>query len=108
MTKDLTNSDLDRKNILNNNVAIQEVYQQIGFYGFKHDGKYRFTKQQLADYFGVDNRTIERIVENNKTEIEESGYEVYTGFKLRNFKDKISEFIKKYEGLMFPTSMSGA
>jgi hypothetical protein len=33
MAKDLTNSDLDRKNILNNNIAIQEVYQQVGFLG---------------------------------------------------------------------------
>jgi len=96
MSKDLTNSDLDRKNILNNDVAIQEVYQQIGFYGFKHDGKYRFTKQQLADYFEVDTRTIERIVEGNKIEIEESGYEIYTGYKLKDFKDKVVDFIKKY------------
>ncbi len=95
MPKDLTNSDLDRKNILNNNIAIQELYQQVGFFGFKHDGKYRFTKQQLANYFEVDIRTIERIVENNKEEILESGYEVYSGIKLRDFKDKISDFVKK-------------
>lgn len=95
MKKDLTTSDLDRKNILNNNVAIQEVYQQVGFFGFKHDGKFRFTKQQLAEYFEVDIRTIERIVENHKKEIVESGYEIYTGFKLKDFKDKIADFVKK-------------
>lgn len=95
MAKDLTNSDLDRKNILNNNVAIQEVYQQIGFFGFKHDGKFRFTKQQLAEYFEVDIRTIERIVESYREEIVESGYEIYTGFKLKDFKDKVIEFIKR-------------
>ena len=94
MAKDLTNSTLDRKNILNNNLAIQEVYHQVGFYGFKHDGKYRFTKQQVADYFEVDIRTIERIVENHKNEIDESGYEIYTGSKLKDFKDKITHFIK--------------
>jgi hypothetical protein len=95
MVKDLTNSGLDRKNILNNSVAIQEVYQQIGFFGFKHDGKFRYTKQQLADYYEVDTRTIERVVENHKEEIVESGYEIYTGFKLTDFKNKISDFIKK-------------
>src|SRR5690606_16559290 len=95
MAKDLTNSDLDRKNILNNNIAIQEVYQQVGFFGFKHDGKFRFTKQQIAEYFEVDIRTIERIVENHKKELIESGYEIYTGFKLKDFKDKITDFIKK-------------
>ncbi|MFT4204767.1 MAG: DNA-binding protein [Chitinophagaceae bacterium] len=95
MAKDLTNSDLDRKNILNNNVAIQEVYQQVGFFGFKHDGKFRFTKQQLAEYFEVDIRTIERIVENYKDEIVESGYEIYSGLRLKDFKDKITDFVKK-------------
>ncbi len=95
MTKDLTNSDLDRKNILNNNVAIEAIYQQVGFFGFKHDGKFRFTKQQLAEYYEVDIRTIERIVENHKNEIVESGYEIYTGFRLKDFKDKITDFVKK-------------
>lgn len=94
MAKDLINSGIDRKNILNNNVVIQEIYQQIGFCGFKYDGKYRFTKQQIADFFEVDLRTIERIVEQNKTEIETNGYEIYTGLKLKDFKDKIFEFIK--------------
>lgn len=108
MPKDLTNSDLDRKNILNNNIAIQELYQQVGFFGFKHDGKYRFTKQQLADYFEVDIRTIERIVENNKEEILESGYEIYTGIKLKDFKDKISDFLKKInEGNHVPDTNVG-
>lgn len=95
MKKDLTTSNLDRKNILNNNVAIQEVYHQVGFFGFKHDGKFRFTKQQLADYFEVDIRTIERTVENHKNEVIESGYEIYTGIKLKDFKDKIFDFVKK-------------
>ena len=95
MVKDLTSSDLDRKNILNNNIAIQEVYQQVGFFGFKYDGKFRFTKQQIAEYFAVDTRTIERILENHREEIVESGYEIYTGFKLKDFKDKITHFIKK-------------
>jgi hypothetical protein len=94
MAKDLTNSSLDRKNILNNNLAIQEVYEQVGFFGFKHEGKYRFTKQQIADYFAVDIRTIERIVENNKEEFIESGYEIYSGLKLKDFKDKVIEFIQ--------------
>lgn len=108
MIKDLTNSDLDRKNILNNNIAIQEVYQQIGFFGFKHQGKYRFTKQQVAEYFEVDIRTIERIVENNRDEIVENGYEIYTGIKLKDFKDKITEFINRInDGLYVPDTNVG-
>lgn len=93
MSKDLTNSDIDRKNILNNNIAIQEVYKQLGFYGIKFEGKYRFTKQQLAHYFEVDIRTIERIIEINKEELEQNGYEIFSGKKLRQFKEEITDFL---------------
>ncbi|MFE3867437.1 DNA-binding protein [Flavobacterium sp. LS2P90] len=94
MSKDLTNSSLDRKNILNNNIAIQGIYEELGFYGIKFDGKYRFTKQQIAQYFDVDIRTIDRILENNKTELEISGYELYTGSKLKAYKEQVFNFVK--------------
>jgi hypothetical protein len=89
--KDLSNSPIDRKNILNNNTAVQEVYKNIGFYGIKFEDKYRFTKQQIANYFDIDTRTIERILVENKTEFTESGYEVFTGLKLKQFKKTILE-----------------
>jgi hypothetical protein len=94
MAKDLTTSILDRKNILNNNIALQEVYDQVGFYGFKFEGKYRFTRQQVAQYFEVDIRTIERIVENHKEELDQSGHDLYTGSKLRKFKEEVTDFVK--------------
>jgi len=94
MVKDLTNSSVDRKNILNNNFAIQEVYEQVGFYGFKFDGKYRFTKQQIAQYFEVDVRTIDRLLENYKIELEQSGYSLYAGTKLKAFKDELIQFVR--------------
>jgi hypothetical protein len=94
MSKDLTNSSLDRKNILNNHYAIQELYEQVGFYGFKFDGKYRYTRQQLAQYFEVDIRTIERIVENNSEELVQSGHEIFAGNTLRQFKDELSDYLR--------------
>lgn len=94
MSKDLTNSSLDRKNILNNNLAIQEVYEKVGFYGIKFEGKYRFTKQQIANYFEVDIRTIDRILENHKEELEHSGYELFVGQKLKGFKTQVADFIR--------------
>lgn len=93
MSKDLTNSSIDRKNILNNNLAIQEVYGQVGFYGIKFEGKYRFTKQQVANYFEVDIRTIDRILENHKEELEHSGYELFVGQKLKGFKTQVADFV---------------
>lgn len=89
--KDLNNSSIDRKNILNNNLAIQEVYKNIGFYGIKFEEKYRFTKQQVAQYFEVDVRTIERILEEHKEEFLQSGYEVFTGLRLKKFKETVIE-----------------
>lgn len=106
MKKDLTNSSLDRKNILNNKFAIQEVYQQIGFHGIKFDGKYRFTKQQVAQYFDVDIRTIERIVENFKDEMDESGYELYSGRKLRDYKENVSDFLKMSKSATYVPDMN--
>lgn len=97
MEKDLTNSSIERKNILNNNYAIQEVYSNVGFYGIKFDGKYRFTKQQVADYFEVDARTIDRLLENNKDELEQTGYEIYTGAKLKDFKERVKTVISDIE-----------
>lgn len=94
MSKDLTNSSLDRKNILNNNLAIQEMYEQVGFYGIKFEGKYRFTKQQLAQYYEVDIRTIDRLLDSNKLELEQSGYELYTGSKLKAYKDQVIDFVR--------------
>lgn len=94
MSKDLTNSSLDRKNILNNNLAVQEVYEQVGFYGIKFEGKYRFTKQQIAQYFEVDIRTIDRLLENHKAELNQSGYELYTGKKLKSYKEQVFEFVR--------------
>lgn len=94
MSKDLTNSSIDRKNILNNNLAIQEVYEQVGFYGIKFEGKYRFTKQQVAQYYEVDIRTIDRLLENHKAELEQSGYELYTGQKLKSYKEQVFDFVK--------------
>jgi len=96
--KDLTNSSIERKNILNNNQAIEEIYKNLGFYGLMFENKYRFTKNQIAKYFDVDTRTIDRILENNKEELVNSGYEVYNGIKLKQFKDHILFFLEKEDG----------
>jgi hypothetical protein len=84
--KDLTNSQIERRNILNNNLAVREIYNQVGLYGIRFDDKYRFTKQQVAEFFEVDERTIERLLEQHSNELTESGYEVFTGYRLRQLK----------------------
>jgi len=86
MKRDLTNSEPDRKKILNNNEAIREFYQQLQFPGVLFEGKYRFTKNQVASFFEVDVRTIERIIDSHSPEFEDNGYEVFTGTRLRDLR----------------------
>ncbi len=91
MKRDLTNSETDRKNILSNKTAIKEVYNQFGFPGVVFDGKYRFTKTQVAGFYEVDIRTIERLLDSNETEFKESGYELFTGSRLKALRSAFEE-----------------
>lgn len=83
MGKDLTSSFIDRKKVLSNNEAVKEIYANIGFRGVLVDGKYRFTKNQIAQFFEVDIRTIERLLVQYPDELTENGYEVFTGTRLK-------------------------
>lgn len=94
MAKDLTNSEVDRKNVLNNSLAISGAYEQIGFRGVMFENKYRFTKQRVAEYYEVDVRTIERLLENHGKELTNSGYELFTGTRLRKLREVFQESIK--------------
>lgn len=96
MKRDLTNSPIERKNVLNNNIAIPEIYKAVSFPGVLLEKKYRYTKQQLAEFFEVDVRTIERVLENNEDEIISNGYEVLTGSRLREFKEEFIKIINPY------------
>ncbi|NQX56863.1 DNA-binding protein [Pedobacter panaciterrae] len=84
--KDLTSSNIHRKNVLNNNPALKEIYKELSFPGIIFEGKYRFTKRQVATFYEVDDRTVERYIESNVQEFKESGYEIIQGNELKIFK----------------------
>ncbi len=86
MAKDLTTSEIDRQNILNNRYAIESVQEEIGFTGLLYEGEYRFTMHQVSDFFEVDIRTIERYVERFRDELVQNGFQVLRGKALQNFK----------------------
>ena len=70
MDKDLTNSVLVRQNVLNNIYAVEEIQKAVGIKGVLFEQSYRFVKKQLADFYGVTERTIENCLEKiygNKT-----------------------------------------
>ncbi len=50
MSKDLTNSGIERQNILNNKYALQRIQEYIGFTGMFFDGEYRFTKKWSPNF----------------------------------------------------------
>lgn len=85
MAKDLTNSRLDRQNILNNEIAIDEIQQKSGIDGILWDGKIFVTREMTANFFEVDIRTISRYLEQNGEELSANGYQVLRGKKLKVF-----------------------
>ena len=54
MAKDLTNSIIDRQNILNNDLAIEEIKKNINVPGIYIDDKIYFTVEYVASFYEVD------------------------------------------------------
>ncbi len=89
MSKDLTNSAVDRQNILNNPYAIAEIEKAAGIQGITFEGKTIVLKEQVAAFFEVTPRTIENYLEQNAAELSQNGYEVLKGNRLKLFKEVI-------------------
>ena len=85
MAKDLTVSRIDRQNILNNDLAIQEIQSKSGIDGILWEGKLYVTREDVSLYFAVDIRTISRYIEQNNEELTQNGYEVLKGKRLKSF-----------------------
>lgn len=62
--KDLTISNIERQNVLNNRFAISKIQEHLDITGMLFEGEYRFTKKMVADFYEVEERTIERYLEN--------------------------------------------
>jgi hypothetical protein len=58
---DLTISSVERQNVLNNRFAVDALQEDFGFTGMLFEGEYRFTKKMVADFYEVEERTIERL-----------------------------------------------
>ncbi|MGX0674301.1 hypothetical protein [Staphylococcus hominis] len=86
MKKDLTSSQIDRKNILNNSFAVEEIQKQYKLKGIDYKGTIYFTTQQIADFFKVDIRTIRRLIEEHEDELRSNDYHVLTGTELDRFR----------------------
>lgn len=94
MTKDLTTSQLDRQNILNNDLAIEELKPRCGLEGVPWNNSIYVTKEMTASFFQVDIRTISRYIEQNTDELAQNGYQVLRGKNLKSFLEAARRFGK--------------
>ena len=97
--KDLTQSPIDRQNILNNNEAIEKIQNHIGLVGLLYDGEYLFTSKMVADFFDVTTRTLTNILNENEDEVKHNGYQVIKGHKLKEFKDLFGPLLTSVDDL---------
>lgn len=78
MNKDLTQSLVDRQNVLNNPFALQKAQKE-----FDLEGMY-FTNQQIADFYEVSIPTIERTISDHSDELRGNGLKILRGKELED------------------------
>ena len=95
MNKDLTQSNIERQNILNNRMAVEKIADTLEISGMLFDGEYRFTKQMVADFYEVDTSTIDRYLSNYADELKHNGYVLSKGKQLKEFKLQFAHLINE-------------
>lgn len=93
--KDLTVSAIDRQNILNNQKAVGNIQSYIGISGMWFQGEYKFTRHQIADFYGIDNSTIDRYLSQNEDELKHNGYINLKGKALKEFKEEFGWMLQE-------------
>lgn len=91
--EDLTKSAVDRQNILNNKFALEKVQEYIGITGMVFNNEYKFTLQQIAEFYIIDRRTVIRYLNQFEDELKLNGYEVLKGMKLKEFKKEFGHLL---------------
>ena len=91
MSKKLTTSEIERRNVLNNPYALEEVQNAVDLQGLVFEEKLVFTKEQVASFFEVSVRTIENYLSQFEEELAENGYEIIRGKRLKALKLVVEE-----------------
>ncbi|CAN5807025.1 hypothetical protein BH11VER1_BH11VER1_03320 [soil metagenome] len=86
MKKDLTTSEIDRQNILNNPYALAEIEKATGIQGIPFEGRTVVLKEQVATFFEVTPRTVDNYLEKFAPELARNGYVVLRGNRLKDMK----------------------
>ncbi len=87
MAKDLTASEHDRQNILNNRYALEQAEKHLSLGGVQYQKQLVFTKYQVMELFDISESTVEKYLAAHGKELKSNGYKVLRGKKLKKFKD---------------------
>ena len=92
---DLTVSNIERQNVLNNQYAVARIQDNLGVTGMFFDEEYLFTKKMVADFYEVDVSTIDRYLLQYPDELKQNGYFLCKGKKLKEFKLQFAHVINE-------------
>lgn len=107
MSKDLTNSAIDRQNILNNPYALAEIEKAAGIRGIPFEGKTVVLKEQVAAFFEVTPRTVDNYLEKFGAELRQNGYEILKGKRLQECKLAIQATLGRETDFVTKTTVLG-
>ena len=79
-------STIERQNVLNNRFAIEAIQKALNIEAMFFDGQYCFSKQMVANFYEVEERTIERYLESHEQELKHNGYFLCKGKLLKELK----------------------
>jgi len=91
MGKDLTDSTIERQNILNNPYAVHEIQKAVDIRSIRFEDRMWLTKEQVSSFFEVTPRTIDNYLSKFEQELRQNGYEVAKGKRLKELKKEIVE-----------------
>lgn len=77
--------DINRQNILNNDLALEKIEE---IYNFRQS---YFTNQQVANFFDISIPTLERTISEHRVELERNDFSVLSGKKLNDFREQHPE-----------------
>lgn len=80
-------NNIERQNILNNPYVVEPLQKGIWFNYPVIEGEMRITVQQVADFFEVSKRTIERRIQEEEEELKKNWYEMFTWKRLKEAKE---------------------
>lgn len=95
MTKDLTTSQIERQNVLNNSLALPRIMEALDVQAIEYEGKLYLTKQMVADFYEISLSTVDRYLEQNAEELRYNGYVLCRGKSLRDMKLRFGHLINE-------------